>query len=67
MRFMMLRAVKALGLPVPFTRDQINRLVPPKSIRQRAGTLDYDFQPQCFLDYLTQSEKITTPHMDARR
>jgi NADH dehydrogenase len=52
---MMLRAVKALGLPVPFTRDQIDRLVLPKAYDSELARRDYDFQPQCFLDYLTQS------------
>jgi NADH dehydrogenase len=52
---MMLRAAKALGLPVPFTRDQIDRLILPKAYDSMLARLDYDFQPQCFLDYLTQS------------
>jgi nucleoside-diphosphate-sugar epimerase len=54
---MMLRAAKALGLPVPFKRDQIDRLVLPKTYDNTLARRDYDFQPQSFLDYLTESGK----------
>ena len=54
---MMLRAAKALGLPMPFKRDQIDRLVLPKAYDNTLARRDYDFQPQSFLDYLTESGK----------
>jgi len=54
---MMLRAAKALGLPMPFKRDQIERLVLPKAYDNTLARRDYDFQPQSFLDYLTESGK----------
>ena len=64
---MMLRAVKALGLPVPFKRDQIDRLVLPKTYDNTLARRDYDFQPQSFLDYLTESGKITTQRVGPGR
>ena len=64
---MMLRAVKALGLPVPFKRDQIDRLVLPKTYDNTLARRDYDFQPQSFLDYLTESGKITTQRVGPER
>ena len=64
---MMLRAAKALGLPMPFKRDQIDRLVLPKTYDSALARRDYDFQPQSFLDYLTESGKITTPRVGSGR
>jgi len=55
---MMLRAAKALRLPMPFKRDQIDRLVLPKAYDSTLARRDYDFQPQSFIDYLTGSGKI---------
>ena len=55
----MLRAAKALRLPIPFKRDQIDRLVLPKAYDSTLARRDYDFQAQSFIDYLTQSDKIT--------
>ena len=63
----MLRAMKALGLPVPFKRDQIDRLVLPKTYDNTLARRDYDFQPQSFLDYLTESGKITTQRVGPER
>ncbi len=54
-----LRAAKALGLPVPFKHDQIDRLVLPKTYNNALARRDYDFHPRCFLDNLAQGEKIT--------
>jgi NADH dehydrogenase len=56
---MILRAAKALRLPVPFKRDQIDRLVLPKAYDSTLARRDYDFQAQSFIDYLTESGKIT--------
>jgi len=56
---MMLRLAKAVGLPMPFKRDQIDRLVLPKTYDNALARRDYGFQPRSFLDYLTESEKIT--------
>jgi uncharacterized protein YbjT (DUF2867 family) len=58
MPIMMLRAAKALRLPMPFKRDQIDRLVLPKAYDSTLARRDYDFQPQSFIDYLTASGKI---------
>ena len=55
----MLRAAKALRLPMPFKRDQIDRLVLPKAYDSTLARRDYDFQAQSFIDYLTESGKIT--------
>ena len=55
----MLRAAKALRLPMPFKRDQIDRLVLPKAYDSTLARRDYDFQAQSFIDYLTKSGKIT--------
>jgi uncharacterized protein YbjT (DUF2867 family) len=55
----MLRVAKALGLPLPFKRDQIDRLVLPKTYNNALARRDYDFHPRSFLDYLAQGEKIT--------
>ena len=55
----MLRLAKVLGLPLPFKRDQIDRLVLPKTYDNAQARRDYGFQPRSFLDYLTESEKIT--------
>jgi nucleoside-diphosphate-sugar epimerase len=56
---MMLRLAKAVGLPVPFKRDQIDRLVLAKAYDNALARRDYGFQPRSFFDYLTESEKIT--------
>ena len=55
----MLRAAKALRLPMPFKHDQIDRLVLPKTYDSTLARRDYDFQAQSFIDYLTKSEKIS--------
>lgn len=55
----MLRAAKALRLPMPFKHDQIDRLVLPKTYDSTLARRDYDFQTQSFIDYLTESGKIT--------
>ncbi|PYL36143.1 MAG: hypothetical protein DMF38_02340 [Verrucomicrobia bacterium] len=55
----MLRAAKALRLPLPFKSDQIDRLVLPKTYDIALARRDYDFQPHSFLDYLARSRKIT--------
>lgn len=54
-----LRAAKRLRLPLPFKRDQIDRLVLRKTYDGALARRDYDFQPCSFLDYLTEGEKIT--------
>jgi uncharacterized protein YbjT (DUF2867 family) len=54
---MMLRLAKTLGLPVPFERDQIDRLVLPKTYDNTLARRDYDFQPLSFLDHLTEGEQ----------
>jgi nucleoside-diphosphate-sugar epimerase len=51
---MMLRAAKALRLPLPFKRDQLDRLVVPKTYDNALARRDYDFQPRSFLDHLTE-------------
>jgi nucleoside-diphosphate-sugar epimerase len=56
---MVLRAANALRLPVPFKRDQIDRLVLPKTYNNALARRDYDFHPRCFLDNLAKGEKIT--------
>ena len=56
---MMLRAAKRLRLPLPFKRDQLDRLVLRKTYDSALARRDYDFQPGSFLDYLTKGEKIT--------
>lgn len=55
----MLRLAKAVGLPLPFRRDQIDRLVVPKTYDNALARRDYGFHPRSFLDYLTESESIT--------
>ena len=54
----MLRLTKTLGLPVPFERDQIDRLVLPKTYDNTLARRDYGFQSLSFLDYLTEREQI---------
>jgi uncharacterized protein YbjT (DUF2867 family) len=49
---MLLRAVAALRLPVPFTRDQVDRLVLRKECCNTAARRDYGFRARPFLDYL---------------
>jgi nucleoside-diphosphate-sugar epimerase len=56
---MVLRAAKALRLPVPFKRDQIDRLVLPKTYDIALARRDYNFHPCSFIDYLTDGEKTT--------
>jgi uncharacterized protein YbjT (DUF2867 family) len=56
---MMLRAAKRLRLPLPFKRDQLDRLVLRKTYDSALARRDYDFQPGSFLDYLTKGKKIT--------
>ena len=55
---LMLRAAKALRLPMPFKRDQIDRLVLRKTYDSTLARRDYDFQPKSFIDYLVESGKI---------
>ena len=55
----MLRAAKALRLPLPFKRDQIDRLTLPKRYNNALAHRDYGFHPRSFLDYLTEHEKFT--------
>jgi len=56
---MMLRAAKMLRLPVPFKRDQVDRLVMPKVYSSTTARRDYEFQARSFLHYLAEGEKIT--------
>jgi len=56
---MMLRLAKAVGLPLPFRRDQIDRLVLPKTYDNALARRDYSFQPRSFLGYLTEGGRIT--------
>jgi nucleoside-diphosphate-sugar epimerase len=55
---MMLRAATALWLPLPFKRDQIDRLVLRKTYDSSLARRDYDFRPHSFLDYLAGSGEI---------
>lgn len=61
---MLLRAANALRLPVPFKRDQIDRLILPKTYDIGRARRDYDFHSSSFADYLTHGERIT-PDGDA--
>jgi nucleoside-diphosphate-sugar epimerase len=63
---MVLRAANALRLPVPFKRDQIDRLILPKTYDIAAARRDYNFHPYSFGDYLTQGAKITADADAAR-
>lgn len=63
---MMLRAAKALRLPVPFKRDQIDRLQLQKVYDSTAARRDYNFQPRPFLRYLAEGERII-PGSDSGR
>jgi len=56
---MMLRVAKALRLPVPFKRDQVDRLVLPKTYDSALARRDYDFQARSFLDYLATGQNST--------
>src|SRR6266480_4997980 len=49
---MTLRAAKALRLPLPFKKDQLDRLVLPKAYDNALARRDYGFHPSSFLDYL---------------
>jgi len=49
---MLLRAAAGLHLPVPFRRDQVDRLVLPKMYSNTAARRDYGFRARPFLDYL---------------
>jgi nucleoside-diphosphate-sugar epimerase len=55
---MVLRAANALRLPVPFKRDQIDRLVLPKIYDITRARRDYNFDPCSFVDYLAHGDKI---------
>ncbi len=55
---MMLRAANVLRLPVPFKRDQVDRLVLPKMYSSAAARRDYEFQARPFLGYLAERGKI---------
>ena len=52
-----LRAANALRLPLPFKRDQIDRLVLPKLYNNDLARRDYDFRPKSFLEYLIEGGK----------
>jgi NADH dehydrogenase len=54
---MILRAAKMLRLPVPFKRDQIDRLVLPKVYSSASARRDYNFRARSFLRYLAQGEE----------
>jgi len=53
---MILRAAAAFHLPVPFKRDQLDRLVVPKVYSDTAARRDYDFRAHPFLDYLAAGQ-----------
>jgi len=53
---MMLRAAAAFHLPVPFKRDQLDRLVVQKVYSDTAARRDYDFRAHPFLDYLAAEQ-----------
>ena len=48
----LLRLATRLHLPVPFKRDQLDRLVVPKTLDNSSAKRDHGFQPRSFLDYL---------------
>jgi nucleoside-diphosphate-sugar epimerase len=52
----LLRAAAALHLPVPFKRDQVDRLELPKVYSNTAARRDYDFRAHPFLDYLAAEQ-----------
>ena len=54
-----LRAANALRLPVPFKRDQIDRLPPAKTYDISPARRDYNFRPFSFVDYLARGGKVT--------
>jgi hypothetical protein len=62
---MMLRAAKAMRLPLPFERDQIDRLVLQKTYDSALARRDYDFRPHSFLDYLAGSGEMPLGAADA--
>lgn len=47
-----LKAAARARLPLPFARDQIDRLVMDKPADNRSAREDYAFAPRCFLEYL---------------
>lgn len=49
---LLLRAAAAFRLPLPFKRDQVDRLILPKASSNMDARCDYGFQPRPFLDYL---------------
>jgi nucleoside-diphosphate-sugar epimerase len=53
---MLLRLAAALRSPVPFKRDQVDRLVLPKVYSSTAARRDYDFRARPFLDYLAAEQ-----------
>ena len=62
----LLQAAKALRLPVPFKRDQIDRLLLPKVYDSTAARRDYNFRPRPFLRYLAEEGAII-PGADSGR
>jgi nucleoside-diphosphate-sugar epimerase len=52
----LLRAAAAFRLPLPFKRDQIDRLLLPKASSNTEARRDYGFQPRSFLDYLASRQ-----------
>jgi nucleoside-diphosphate-sugar epimerase len=59
----MLRVARALGLPLPFKPDQIDRLVLSKTYDNGLARRDYGFQSRSFLDYLVEGEKISADRL----
>ncbi len=47
-----LKALASLPLPLPFARDQIDRLIMVKPDDNSPARHDYAFSPRCFLEYL---------------
>ncbi len=48
----LLRALEPLPIPLPFARDQIDRLIMVKPDDNGPARQDYAFSPRCFLEYL---------------
>jgi hypothetical protein len=62
---MMLRTAKTLWLPVPFKRDQIDRLVLSKVYNSVSPRRDYNFRARPFLRYLAEGEKSSVARIPA--
>ena len=48
----MLKALASLRIPLPFARDQIDRLIMVKPDDNGAARQDHSFSPRCFLEYV---------------